>query len=546
LSDRQHLPLDATGQFYPDGLATWTAVTSLLTTALPTEATAYSGASPIETALALDTPVNPLFSYPNRYYDPLRTITRAEAITALTARLGLPYVARPNALLQAAFEDGNRIPAYGREGVAAALAAGKVVAYPEPQTLHPSQLITRGEVAALICQAHPQLQATVNPAWVAAAPTLPTQTAPNREVRGVWLTNIDSDILFSEANVESGVDRLAGLNFNTLYPVVWNGGYTLYPSAVGDRWLGRPKRLHPGENPAFEAAQGDRDMLQEVIDHGHEAGMAVIPWFEFGFMAPGNYDLRQQHPEWFTQRRDGSQDIVQGQETFTWLNPFHPQVQQLLLLLVEEVLETYAVDGIQFDDHLGLPVDMGYDPYTVALYQQEHGGAVPPEDENDPSWVRWRADKITEFVGNLHRLVKDRNPQAIVSISPNPYPFAYERYLQDWPTWEQQGYLEELVVQIYRDNLDRFAWELSKPSLEQARRRVTTSIGLLSGLKNRPTNGALLTEQLAATRDRAYAGVSYFFYETLWVPGEESPEERQQGFQTGFPLAAARPDSASP
>jgi uncharacterized lipoprotein YddW (UPF0748 family) len=543
LGDRQQLPLDFQGRFHPDEPATWSDLATLLILGLPSEATAYAGANQAESVLGLDTPVNPLHSYPDRYYIPDRPVTRAEALTALSARLGLPYVARPRDLLAATFTDGNRVPAYGREGVASALAAGKWVTATGSDRLHPSQLITRGEVAALVCQAsaEPALNQAIAPEWVVAAVAPPPQAPPAEEVRGVWLTNIDSNVLFSQDNLAAGIDRLKALHFNTLYPVVWNGGYSLYPSGTGERLLGRAKRLYPGENREFEAAQGDRDMLQEMVELGHAAGMAVVPWFEFGFMAPADYDLRQQQPDWFTQRRDGSQEIVQGNETFTWMNPFHPQVQRLLLSMVAEVLDTYPVEGIQFDDHLGLPVDMGYDPYTVNLYRQEHGGAGPPDDENDAEWVRWRANKITEFVASLHLLVKNRSPQAIVSISPNPYPFAYAHYLQDWPTWQQQGYLEELIVQVYRTDLDRFAWELNKPSIEQARRHIPTSIGLLSGLRGRPTNGSLLTEQLAATRDRAYAGVSYFFYETLWVPGEESAEERQQAFQAGFPLPVPRP-----
>ena len=53
------------------------------------------------------------------------------------------------------------------------------------------------------------------------------------EIRGVWLTNIDSDVLFEQSKLKNGIEKLAKLNFNTLYPTVWNWGYTLYPSQVG-------------------------------------------------------------------------------------------------------------------------------------------------------------------------------------------------------------------------------------------------------------------------------------------------------------------------
>lgn len=546
LGDRYTLP-DQRNGIAPtlDSAATWGEAITLLTQALPRDIRPYPEATPLERALGLPSPANPLHTYPATYFQPQRPLARAEAITALAARLQLPYVARSQALLRAGLEDGDQIPAYGQEGVAAALAAGRLVNYPTATQLRPQAPISRGELAALVCQASgdPRLQGAIAPQWIPAIPALPAPVSPQRETRGVWLTNIDSEVLFSQANLAAGVERLQQLHFNTLYPVVWNGGYTLYPSALGADLLGQRQRLFPGNNPAFEAAQGDRDPLQELIDLAQTAHMAVIPWFEFGFMAPpqATYPLRQQHPDWFTQRRDGSQEDLQGGEAFVWMNPFHPQVQQLLLALVAEVLDTYPVDGIQFDDHLGLPVAMGYDPYTVALYRREHGGADPPADESDPEWVQWRSQKITTFVEALHRLVKSKRPDAIVSISPNPYPFAYERYLQDWPTWERRGLLDELVVQIYRDGLDRFAWELTKPVLMQARRRVSVVIGLLSGLRGRPMAGELLTTQLTAVRDRGgYGGVAYFFYETLWVPGSETPEERLRQFQANFPVPALR------
>ena len=102
--------------------------------------------------------------------------------------------------------------------------------------------------------------------------------------------------------LESAISTLAGLNFNTVYPTVWNWGYTLFPSQMAEREIGAKQGLYPdltsiGRNEALEAAQADRDMLKELIELAHPQGISVIPWFEFGFMAPADSELARRHPD---------------------------------------------------------------------------------------------------------------------------------------------------------------------------------------------------------------------------------------------------------
>ena len=364
------------------------------------------------------------------------------------------------------------------------------------------------------------------------------------------MTNIDSDVLFSRENLETGLDKLEDLNFNTVYPTVWNWGYTLFPSDTAEKNFGVKQGLYPdldrtGRNEVLEAEQGDRDMLKEIIELAHPRDLAVIPWMEFGFMAPAESALVQHHPDWVTQRSDGSQVKMEGSHPRVWLNPFHPEVRQFLIDLTREVVQKYDVEGIQFDDHLGLPVDYGYDPYTVKLYRTEHEGRNPPQDSHDPDWMKWRADKISSWVEELFVAVKAQNPEVIVSLSPNPAQWAYDTFLQDWVTWERNGWIEELVVQVYRDNMRRFRYELSQPEIKQARKHIPVAIGILSGLKNRPVPIKLIRKQVEKSRDRKYAGVSFFFYESLWVPKEESIENRTTALNRLFPSRINRPSLSS-
>ena len=355
----------------------------------------------------------------------------------------------------------------------------------------------------------------------------------NPELRGVWLTNIDSDVLFEDRKTSDAIALLAEANFNTLYPTVWNWGYTLYPSKVSESVTGLD--LDPTEGLQ------DRDVLAEIVESGHEKGMSVIPWFEFGFMAPADSELAKRHPEWLTSRQDGSTVWLEGNvHERVWLNPLRPDVQEFMTDLLVEIVSNYDIDGIQLDDHFGYPSELGYDDYTVKLYQKEHDGKLPPKNPKDSDWVRWRADKITAYVETLFHEIKKHNPNAIVSVSPNPQHFSLNSFLLDWYKWERKGLIEELIVQVYRDGNESFIRELEQPEIVAAKSHIPVGIGILSGLKGRHILWHKIYKQVKIAREHQFAGVSFFFYESLWNLAMESPVRRQAALKKLFHHQAQR------
>jgi hypothetical protein len=98
------------------------------------------------------------------------------------------------------------------------------------------------------------------------------------ELRGIWLTNVDSHVLESRARIAGAMTFLHEHNFNAVFPVVWNKGVTLYPSPTMDRLFGIP----------IDTAYRGRDPLAEIVAQAHARGIAVIPWFEFGFSSSMN------------------------------------------------------------------------------------------------------------------------------------------------------------------------------------------------------------------------------------------------------------------
>ncbi len=378
-------------------------------------------------------------------------------------------------------------------------------------------------------------------------PAAESSRPTSAEIRGVWITNVASSVLFSPWGIARAMQQLADLHFNQVYPVVWNRGHTFYRSAALKAITGQPI------DPLLAFAHPLEDPLREMIRLGHRQHLKVMPWFEYGFMVPMNSELVRQNPDWLTSRQDGSRRLTgsfgAGEEDLPdgflsgllksgaptqlgWLNPFHPGVQSLLLAMVEEVVSQYDVDGIQFDDHFSLPVAFGYDAYTESLYRAEHQGQPPPTNSADPDWIRWRADKLSRFMNALQAKVKANCPTCLVSLSPNPAKFAYRFYLQDWRTWVERGWLDELVVQVYRDDLLRFEGELGKGALQAARDRIPVSIGILTGTWRHPIPFEQIRQQVTSSRDYHFSGVSFFYWDTLWsyfTP--EAPTQRRQNFQ---------------
>jgi uncharacterized lipoprotein YddW (UPF0748 family) len=363
---------------------------------------------------------------------------------------------------------------------------------------------------------------------------LNAQISQSTELRGVWLTNIDSDVLFEKERLKQSLRTLHQLNFNTVYPAIWNWGYTLYPSKVIAKVIGKSVDPTPGLQK--------RDMLKEIVRDGHKQGLTVIPWFEFGFMAPADSLLAKNRPYWLTNRSDGTKIVKEGTHNRVWLNPFRPDVQQFIQDLIVEIVKNYDIDGIQFDDHFGLPSELGYDAYTTALYKKEHKGKLPTADFKNPEWVSWRANKITDFMKRVFVAIKANKKDCIVSVAPNPQRFSYEYFLADWQKWERMGIVEDLVLQVYRNDLNVFISELEYPEVKQAQSHIPVSIGILTGLKNRTVPMEQIKTQIEKVRERKFAGVSFFFYETLWNMSQEKPQQRQQTWQKIFPTPTNYPN----
>lgn len=327
------------------------------------------------------------------------------------------------------------------------------------------------------------------------------------EIRGVWLPNRPhSQVLESATNVAEAMNFLQAYGFNMIFPVMWNRGYTLYPSQVMSKY-GFPKI-----DPYF----AQRDPLQEIIREAHQRQIKVLPWLEYGFAAShltnGGHIL-QRYPHWQAIDRDGSQT---RHGSLTWMNAFAPEVQQFMLEIITEIVSLYDVDGIQGCDRLpALPVTAGYDSETIKQYQAEVG-QLPPQNHHESVWIQWRAARLTKFLARMYQQVKAVKPKAIVSLSPAVYPFCLNNLLQDSATWINHGLCDIMHPQIYRPSFWGYNQEVKqltrvfKPSL-----LAKFAPGITFTANGKDLSHQDLIKCIKTNRDRHFGGQVFFHYEGL-------------------------------
>lgn len=324
---------------------------------------------------------------------------------------------------------------------------------------------------------------------------------------GVWVPSSASTVLDSKDNIKKAVAVCKKYGINHIFVVVWNNGRTLYPSSVMKDLIGIE---------IAEKYQG-RDPLREMIEEAHANNIKVHAWFEYGFAASygqNGREILKAKPEWAGRDKNGK---LLEKNAFVWMNSLLPEVQNFILSLIKEVVQEYDVDGIQGDDRLpAMPTNGGYDDYTRELYKSEHNGAEPPMDEKNADWLNWRCEKLTEFMATMYNEIKALDSSIIVSSAPSVYPWGKNEYMQDWPSWLKKGYLDLIIPQHYRYDLDAYqATLVQQLSYVDAKDRKKFMPGVLiqNGTYN-PTED-FLRKMIECNRRNQVSNECFWFYEGL-------------------------------
>jgi hypothetical protein len=162
------------------------------------------------------------------------------------------------------------------------------------------------------------------------------------------------------------------------------------------------------------------DLLEETITKAHAAGMRFIARFDFSKAHESIYAKR---PEWFYRTKSGEAVNYHG-IVHTCLNSYYQQ--EYSLLMIDEVLSRYAVDGVFFNmfgyktqDYSGREYGLCYCDNCTARFRHMFGLALPEQaNDADPNFAAYRQfQEITtrDMLDRIHTKVKLSHPDVAIS-----------------------------------------------------------------------------------------------------------------------------------
>jgi len=338
-----------------------------------------------------------------------------------------------------------------------------------------------------------------------------TSDFTRKVVRGVWVSDVGSDVFASRANITECVNICRDIGINTIFVVTYNDAKTKYKSQVMKEYMG----------VEIDPKYAGRDPLAEMIEAAKPLGIKVVAWFEYGFASVYGDNtggaLVARYPSWAS--RDAAGNITEKNK-FYWLDAFNPDVQQFVKKLMVEVVQKYPdLAGVQGDDRLpALASNGGYNSTVTARYKTETGRTAP-SNYLDSHWLQWRADKLSDFGEYIFKHIKSLEGGKMVSWSPSPFSWSLQNYLQDWPEWLKRGIVDHIHPQLYRYNFNDY-----KATLDQALNTMSPfnfkelifSPGILVGIGSGDAiTPEILDQKLAYNRQRGVEGETYFYYERI-------------------------------
>lgn len=288
---------------------------------------------------------------------------------------------------------------------------------------------------------------------IALLPSLATaRTYPKREMRGAWIQCVNGQYLGKTPQqirdmLSAQLDTLAAAHINAVFFQVRAECDALYPSAYEpwSRFLTGQQGLAPADG---------WDPLQWMIAQCHQRNMELHAWINpYRAKTKGTTQLSKRHVAIrYPKRTLNYGDLI-------ILNPALPENRLYTLMVIEDILTRYDVDGLHIDDYFYPYPQSGLSLGDESYYRADTRGFNNIAD--------WRRDNVNQLIKDIHRLVRRVKPWVKFGVSPfgiyrndptgrsTAYGSAthglqnYDDLYADPILWQKEGWVDYLIPQIY-------------------------------------------------------------------------------------------------
>lgn len=275
-----------------------------------------------------------------------------------------------------------------------------------------------------------------------------TVSAQGQEFRGFWVDGFNAGFRTTQ-EVDTLLQRVRAANMNAVIVQMRKRGDAHYSSSY------EPPASN--QDPNFDA-------LAYLIDRAHSGNprIEVHVWMNSHTIHPNATPpsdprhFMNRFPEALTQNNAGSQitDVGYGVD---W---GHPRANDFTFRVMMDVLRRYDVDGLHYDYIRYTGNTWGYNPTSVARFNQFYNrSGVPTPTDNQ--WRQWRRDQVTTLVRKVYLHTMAVKPHvkisgALITWGNGPTSdsawlssSAYSSVFQDWRGWMQEGILDLAIPMCY-------------------------------------------------------------------------------------------------
>lgn len=185
------------------------------------------------------------------------------------------------------------------------------------------------------------------------------------------------------------------------------------------------------------------DPLEIMVAAAHEQGLRIEAWIN-PYRVSQSSDINELSDgniakQWYNSSDKKTNIYINDRIYF---NPAAPEVTELIVNGVREIVSNYAVDAIHFDDYFYPTTSKEIDKKEYTEYT-ENGGKL--------SLASWRRETVSNMVKSVYSAIKEINSTVLFGISPQSKISAnYNTLYADVERWAtEEGFLDYICPQVY-------------------------------------------------------------------------------------------------